>query len=243
MITLAVDSSHDTLHLALKGKDVHYSISFTIRRRYTEELMNEIELALLKCSLTFKDLDLLVCSKGPGSFTGLRVAMSSIKGISLALGIPYVSVSTLETYAYPLLYAHSPVLVLLDAKKQRYYGAIFDKGERVTADLDLTIEEICNLVTHYDSLILSGPDSIEAKSKIDTIKDKFAIFPHLILDNLQNREYGPALIALGEALYAHSGEDDISSGPTYVRLSDAEVSLIEKINNNKEHKEESHEQK
>jgi hypothetical protein len=78
------------------------------------------------------------------------------------------------------------------------------------------------------------------KNEIDKIKDNFANFPTLTLDNIQNREYGPAMISLGEALYQLHGMDDISSGPTYVRLSDAEVSLRE--NNKKhEHKEETNE--
>ena len=100
MTILAVDSSHDTLHLALQSDNFFDSTSFTIGRRYTEELITLMKNILEKHSLTFKDLDLLVCSKGPGSFTGLRVSMSTIKGISLATGVPYVSVSTLETLAF-----------------------------------------------------------------------------------------------------------------------------------------------
>ena len=70
-------------------------------------------------------------------------------------------------------------------KKQRYYGAIFENGERKTSDLDLTIEEICNLVTLYPSCIISGPDALRVKNEIDEIKDNFANFPTLILDNIQ----------------------------------------------------------
>lgn len=241
MNTLAVDSSHDVIHLALKGEGVHYSLSRTIGRRYTEELMELIEQALKTCSLTFKDLDLLVCSKGPGSFTGLRVAMATIKGMSLALSTPYVSISTLETFSYPLLYAAHPVLVVLDAKKQRYYGAIFEHGVRKTADADLTIDQMCNLVTKYERVILSGPDAKRVLHEMDAIKSKFATFPNLLLDNIQNREYGPAMIVLGEALFKSDGEDDITSGPTYVRLSDAEVSLREIRKNEHIHEEETHE--
>ena len=228
MNTLAVDSSHDAIHLALSGEGFHYSLSRTIGRRYTEELMAIMQEALDTYSLTYKDLDLLICSKGPGSFTGLRVAMSTIKGISLALAIPYVSISTLETFAYPLFHCETPVLVVLDAKKQRYYGALFEKGIRQTPDEDLTIEEICNLVTHYPTIIITGPDALKVKTEIDTIKDKFAHFPTLLLDNIPNREYGPSMVILGETLFKSEGVDDISSGPTYVRLSDAEVSLSER---------------
>lgn len=227
MNTLAIDSSHDVIHLALKTDKKHYSISYTIGRRYTEELMMLLEEALKRCELRYKDLDLLVCSKGPGSFTGLRVAMATMKGISLALNIPYVSISTLETFSYPLTHTHHPLLVVLDAKKQRYYGALFEKGVRKTDDLDLTIEQLCNLVTKYEFVIISGPDAKRVLDKMNAIGDKFASFPTLILDNIQNRDYGPAMIVLGEAQFKSVGKDDITSGPTYVRLSDAEVSLKE----------------
>lgn len=228
MTILAVDSSHDTLHLALQGPDFFHSVSFTIGRRYTEELvplMNEI---LDRYSLVWKDLNLLVCTKGPGSFTGLRVAMSTIKGISLASGVPYVSVSTLQTFAYPLAYAAYPVLVALDAKKKRYYVALFERGRRLSPDVDLTVEQVCDLITQYKTIIISGPDGLTLSEKLENMRDSYDLFPDIINDNLQIREYGNSLITLGKALYEKEGPDDISSGPTYIRLSDAELSLLEK---------------
>ena len=228
MTILAVDSSHDTLHLALQGPDFFNSVSFTIGRRYTEELvplMNEI---LDRHSLVWKDLDLLVCTKGPGSFTGLRVAMSTIKGISLASGVPYVSISSLQTFAYPLTYAADPVLVALDAKKQRYYVALFERGRRLSPDEDLTIQQVCDLITQYKTLIISGPDGPALSEKLENMRESYDLFPDIINDNLQVREYGNSLITLGKALYEKEGPDDISSGPTYIRLSDAELSLLEK---------------
>ncbi len=234
MITLALDTSHDTLHLALEGEGFFDSVRFTVGRKFTENLMLEIKAILERHSLKLKDIDLLVCTKGPGSFTGLRVAMSSIKGISLASGAPYVSVSTLEAFAHPLSLLSTPVLTVLDAKKQRFYAALFQNGKRVTADRDLTTDEIGNLVTDLDQVVISGPDCEMLISQLEDIKEKFDTFPLIIPDNLQNRSYGASLITLGKALYEASGADDIASGPTYVRLSDAELSLLEK--SKKEHK-------
>ncbi len=228
MITLALDTSHDTLHLALQGEKFFDSVRYTVGRKFTEQLMNEIMALLGRHELKLKDIDLLICTKGPGSFTGLRVAMSSVKGISLAGGAPYVSVSTLETFAHPLSLLSQPVLSVLDAKKHRFYAALFQNGKRLTADRDLTIQEIGNLVTHLDEVVITGPDAGTVITQLTEIQQEFDSFPTVIPDNVQNRSYGASLVSLGKTLYELSGPDDIASGPTYVRLSDAELSLLEK---------------
>ncbi|MBN2860546.1 MAG: tRNA (adenosine(37)-N6)-threonylcarbamoyltransferase complex dimerization subunit type 1 TsaB [Sphaerochaetaceae bacterium] len=228
MNTLALDTSHDTLHIALEGDEFFDSIRYTVGRKFTEQLMTEITHLLDRHALRLSDVDLLICTKGPGSFTGLRVAMATVKGISLASSAPYVSISTLETFAHPLSLLSTPILSVLDAKKHRFYAALFEQGRRVTPDRDLTIHEIGNLVTQLDQVVITGPDALELIAQLTLIKDDFDSFPQLIADNEQKRSYGAAMIALGKTVYETSGADDIASGPTYVRLSDAEVSLEEK---------------
>lgn len=228
MNTLALDTSHDTLHLALEGDGFFDSVRYTVGRKFTEQLMTEITHLLDRHALRPDDVDLLICTKGPGSFTGLRVGMATVKGISLASSAPYVSISTLETFAHPLSLLPTPVLSVLDAKKHRFYAALFEQGRRVTADRDLTIREVGNLVTQMDQVVITGPDAPELISQLSLIKNDFDTFPDIIADNEQKRTYGAAMIALGKTLYETSGADDIASGPTYIRLSDAEVSLLEK---------------
>ena len=228
MNTLALDTSHDTLHLALEGDGFFDSLRYTVGRKFTEQLMNEITTLLKRHGLVPGDIDLLVCTHGPGSFTGLRVAMATVKGISLASKAPYVSISTLETFAHPLALLSLPVLSVLDAKKHRYYAALFEQGRRLTEDRDLTIREIGNLVTQLDRLVITGPDAPEVIALLSLLRDEFDSFPDIIPDNEQKRSYGAAMVRLGKAVFETRGPDDIASGPTYVRLSDAEVSLAEK---------------
>ncbi len=233
MNTLALDTSYDTLHLALEGDGFFDTVSYTVGRKFTEQLMSEVKTLLSRHSLSLRDLDLLVCTKGPGSFTGLRVAFSTVKGISLASGTPYVSVSTLETFAHQLSIVPTPLLSVLDAKKQRYYTALFDSTGRLSGDRDLTIHEIGNLVTDLTQVIITGPDACPVARQLEEIREEFNSFPQIIIDPVQKRSYGASLVELGKNLFERSGADDIASGPTYVRLSDAEISLEKKPDSQK----------
>ena len=105
MNILALDTASDTLHLALEVDGSLIQATLGSARKFSETVVVR---ALDLCAwnnITFKDLDLVVCSKGPGSFTGLRVGMSVAKGFALGASIPWVAFDTLEVYAHPLAVA------------------------------------------------------------------------------------------------------------------------------------------
>jgi tRNA threonylcarbamoyladenosine biosynthesis protein TsaB len=187
-----------------------------------KELCNEV-------SLKLADLSLIVCTNGPGSFTGLRVGMAAAKGVSLAAGIPLVSLSTMEIYAYPLRYAEIPVLCTMDAKKNRYYGALFQQGKRLTADMDASIDSLCDKIVEFEAILITGPDSTVVGDALRDEVTKRGKTTKIYLDQLHYRSYGESMIQLGMDLLQQKGPDDIGSGPTYIRKSDAEVSLEERI--------------
>ena len=88
------------------------------------------------------ELDLIVCSKGPGSFTGLRIGMSTAKGLSMGSGVPLVTIGTMEMMAYGLDFFDGIVVPVIDARKKRYYTAFFNNKQRITENFDLTPFEI-----------------------------------------------------------------------------------------------------
>ncbi len=101
MNVLACDTATAVMHLALvrfeEDKPVFYETSATTLggNKHSELIIPRILELCERCNIDLKDLDLLVCTNGPpGSFTGLRIAMSTLKGISLATGKPLVSVPT-----------------------------------------------------------------------------------------------------------------------------------------------------
>ena len=103
MIVLSVDSSSKVATVALL-KDNYLLGEYTIndRREHSVLLMPMIDNLLKDCSLTIDDVDSYVVSKGPGSFTGLRIGMATIKGLSFGSNKPYISVSSLDALAYSI---------------------------------------------------------------------------------------------------------------------------------------------
>jgi len=103
-------------------------------------------------SLKVRDIQGIALSLGPGSFTGLRIGVSTVKGLAYALKIPVVGVSTLEALSGNVPYCSSIICPLLDARKKEVYAAFFlgDGSGRVTRkseDWVLSPEELCRRIT------------------------------------------------------------------------------------------------
>ena len=104
MIVLSMDSSSLVTTVALL-RDEHVLGEFTInfKREHSVILMEKVEELLKDCEIDINDVAGFVVSKGPGSFTGLRIGMATVKGLSMGSNKPYVSVSSLDALAYSLL--------------------------------------------------------------------------------------------------------------------------------------------
>lgn len=228
MNVLALESASDVLHLALQTDSLFLGETRTVGRRFSEELVVRMKALCNEANIRLKELDLIVCTNGPGSFTGLRVGMAAAKGVALGAGIPLVSLSTTEIMYYPLSLSELPVLTIMDAKKRRYYAALFQKGRRLMQDMDLPIEALCKEIAAYPEIIITG---FAASSVVERLRDKVTLdgaSTKIYLDPLTYRSYGESMIHLGKKLLTEQGPDDIGSGPTYIRKSDAEVSLEER---------------
>ena len=90
---------------------------------FMEEILNETDISA-------RDLKAVAVSKGPGSYTGLRIGVSSAKGLCYALGIPLISVSTLQVLAKQVAIENGFVVPMIDARRMEVYSAIFDKNHQ-----------------------------------------------------------------------------------------------------------------
>jgi tRNA threonylcarbamoyladenosine biosynthesis protein TsaB len=108
------------------------SESLGMIRGHAEALMPLLARVMKQSGLAFRDLDRVVVTTGPGSFTGLRVGIAAARGLGLATGLPVVGVSTLSAYAAPYLDAddHSPVIAAVDARHAHVYLQVFAPGGR-----------------------------------------------------------------------------------------------------------------
>lgn len=92
---------------------------------HSERLMGAVDRLLSDAGWTVRDLEGLAVSVGPGSFTGLRIGLSTVKGLALALAIPVAAVPTLDAMATLLPFASLPVCPVLDARKREVYASLY----------------------------------------------------------------------------------------------------------------------
>lgn len=257
MNVLAIDTATEVISVALRiepgpeqGRG-RVARSAPLPRVYAEKrdiglkhsgvLMPLVGRLLAEASLRIEDLDLVACTRGPGSFTGLRIGMATAKGIAAAIASarrldlpPMVSVPTLEVMAHAVPHHQAIVVPVIDGRKNRFYGAVFRAGARLTADLDLTVAQIMDEIAQarapgsaeggnrdrdreHGSVIVTGPHADLFASRLDD--------PNVVLiDPAFRRGHAEALIPLSITAYEKNGPDAITQGPVYIRSSDAELS-------------------
>ena len=134
------------MSLALKKDTSWFEYTIDDGLKHSETLMNAIVSLLEQAGLDKTELELLVCSEGPGSFTGLRIGMSTIKGLSFGLEIPHTAVVTTDYLASGYDYFPGAVVPVLDARKKRFFSAVYHNGRQISPARDLTQDEIFELV-------------------------------------------------------------------------------------------------
>ena len=148
MNILSVDTTTGICSVAIisPGKEPIEIIEETASKQ-AEMLVPMIEQVLADASLEYKDIDLLVSTIGPGSFTGLRIGIAAIKGISIATKIPAVGVNTLETMAWQGR-SHKNITAVLNAMRGQVYTQSFRHIDNVfqkTSEPELIqVEDLSN---------------------------------------------------------------------------------------------------
>ena len=170
-----------------------------------------------------KDLKLLIVTKGPGSFTGLRVGMASLKGISSALNIPIVSIPTLLCIENAAGLYKGAIISVIDAKKKKFYLRMSCNGNVIAEDRDGNAEDLLPYLKGYYEVLVTGPDAEIFSEKLKAITDIT-----VLTDTLSPRNLSRSLIKLGLEKLEKEGADDIGEGPLYIRRSDAEEALLSK---------------
>lgn len=179
---------------------------------------------LAEAGTSAQELDLIAVMRGPGSFTGLRIGMSTAKGLAEAIAqarelpeAPIVSVPTLEVMA-SCLSVPGYVAAAIDARKNRFYVALFGEGERLSPDLDCEPDELLHLLDSGEpnTVTITGPHAGELASRLDDTQ--------VVLDPEHRRAYAPRLLTLGRKEFLRRGADPADTGPVYLRGSDAELS-------------------
>jgi tRNA threonylcarbamoyladenosine biosynthesis protein TsaB len=134
MRLLAIDTALGACSAAILDTQggIIASESLPMLRGHAEALMPLIRRIMDQAGTAFRDLDRVVVTTGPGSFTGLRVGIAAARGIALAIAKPAVGLSTLSAYAAPYLAGddNAPVVVAIDARHAHVYLQVFAAGGR-----------------------------------------------------------------------------------------------------------------
>lgn len=140
MNLLAIETATECCSVALLAGDRLIARSEMAPRRHAELLLPMCEDVLAEAGLARADLDVLAVGRGPGAFTGVRLAVSAAQGIALALDIPVVPVSSLAALAMQAPENGADVLAVIDARMGEIYAAVFRRVDgRIEAITDETV--------------------------------------------------------------------------------------------------------
>jgi tRNA threonylcarbamoyladenosine biosynthesis protein TsaB len=106
---------------------------------HAERLHVFIEEILKETNVKIQELHAVAVSKGPGSYTGLRIGVSTAKGLCYALGIPLIAVDTLQVLAHQVSVESGIIVPMLDARRMEVYSAVFDKNHQKIKEVQAEI--------------------------------------------------------------------------------------------------------
>lgn len=207
-------------------------------RTHSENLMPMIQQAFEQSNLALKDIDLLVCDKGPGSFTGLRIGIATVKAFHDSLEIPCVGVSSLEALAYSV--KHEGFIVsIIDCKNNNCYFALYEfRNFNYTEIIPPTADTIVNALKLCKHYLFSKDYSNSKNTFITFIGDGAEIYKDLIFNDfkdfvfafLENNyldSYYVGLVGLNK--WKENKFDDVL--PLYLKKPQAQRQLQEKLKN------------
>ncbi|MDB4470757.1 tRNA (adenosine(37)-N6)-threonylcarbamoyltransferase complex dimerization subunit type 1 TsaB [Deltaproteobacteria bacterium] len=225
---LAVDSSSMVGSVALcQGETLIAESVLNVRCTHSEKLLGQIDLLLAEAGWQLQDLDLLVAVTGPGSFTGLRIGIATIKGLAQVLDKPVVGISSLQMLAMNLPLSTVPICVFMDARKKEVYSQLFSwtpegpvaQGDAQVVPPDLLLQQIDQQVA------LVGDGVPLYRQQIEEILADNALLP--IASAHQPRASQAAWLGWRALV-----NDEVSTVaellPIYIRPSDAELSQKKK---------------
>jgi len=226
MRILAVDTATTSCSVAIVDETSLLS-EFTIDREETHSrhLMDMIKAVMTMAGLNFSNLDGFAVTRGPGSFTGLRIGISTIKGLAVASEKPVVGISSLETLAFQVSYSRDLICPILDARKGEVYfsryrflnGHLKKQTKERVAPPDKAVDDL------NESCLFVGNGALLYKEMILEKMGEFASFAPMI----QNTIRASTIAYLSMAKFENNDTDDIEKIlPNYIRKSDAELNLM-----------------
>lgn len=235
MITLAFDTAAKAATVAVRDGEKLLAV-YTVNNGLTQsELILPMAEDMLKSlGLGFADVGMYATSVGPGSFTGVRIGVSLVKGLAFGSGKPCVGVSTLEALAENMRGERGLIIPVMDARRAEVYTASF-RGDgvgltRLCDDRAIPISALAEeLRGSEERIYLVGDGYAVAKKALDALGICTEITPELL------REENAASVAAVAIRKLAAGDvtDDLSIAPSYLRMPQAERERLERLEKEK----------
>jgi tRNA threonylcarbamoyladenosine biosynthesis protein TsaB len=228
MLICSVDSSATPASVCLLEDDkiiaeYYLNTGFT----HSQTLMAMLESVLKISGKSADDIDLYAVNSGPGSFTGVRIGVSAVKGMAYAQNKLCVEISTLASMAYNFLGNHAIICACMDARRRQVYHGLFrvdgDKIERLCEDKAIAVEELLGSLPKDEEIILvgDGAELVYQSAEDPAIK--------LAPPNLRYQRASSVALAAVETYNRGKVVSPAALMPRYLRLSQAERERNAKI--------------
>ncbi len=235
MKILSIDTASDVCGVSiLENNNLIEKFDVITKESHSQRLMPIIENAFKKTKLTIDDIDLIVCDIGPGSFTGIRIGVATVKAFCDSKDIIPIGISSLESLAYSIKNNSKIICSIINAKNDNCYFALYEKSKDNT--LQTLIEpEAENIDTTLSILNSYNLDTLDNKvisfvgdgSKV--YKDKILeIFPNSIISNEKNDILDSYNLGLAGFDKYSSREEIEELLPLYLKKPQAQIQLEKK---------------
>ena len=228
MNIFAMDTSSLTATVAVLCDDKllgEYSVSDKLT--HSQTILPMTDELLTRLNIKISDIDVFSVCLGPGSFTGLRIGMATVKTFSQALNKPIIGVSSLDAIAYSIYCMDDTIVCpIVDARRDEVYNSLYQYNGKILADRALHIDELMTELKGK-KVIFAGDGALLHKDKILSAKeDSWNIAPsNMILPKASSVAYSAYSRAVNNDF-----DDCYTLEPVYLRKSQAERELEERQN-------------
>lgn len=182
MKVLAIDTSSIVATCAILDDDkilAEYILNH--KMTHSQTIMPMIKEILDSCSLKPADIDVYAAAKGPGSFTGLRIGIATIKGLAQATGKEVIGIPTLNALAFNLPFSEGIVVPMMDARRDRVFTGIYKwstEGLSVIMEQDvLEVDELINILKERsENIVFNGDGTLVFRDRLVNELGNRAIF-------------------------------------------------------------------
>ena len=221
MKILSIDTSSNLCAVAiLENTNLIKENILNDTKNHSEKIMPVIAQTLEEANLKLTDIDLIVCDKGPGSFTGIRIGVATVMSFVDSLKIPSIGITSLEALAYNVVLNtknYSFVCPLIDAKNDNVYFELYSTETGVPLSIIpancININELISLLKNYENICFVGDGSVTHREIL------YTNFPTGIFSS-DNDISSYSLGIAGLNAYNSNKKEDLL--PVYLRKSQAE---------------------